>query len=326
MNKDAQRLWYSSQKWMAAAFTAFSDGPLVSDMAVHHAGVAAEHLLKAYLAALHPALIVDGRDFSSLLYATGHGVHASGPRSQTKTIGLVEAYVRVSGILKGSMPVSRQELVPVAEARNGVAHAALHDASQVNAVFTTCLRLADRLLPELPPLGDFWGRYQGLHDKLLDIRVAEARVRLEGKLARARHVFSDRYAHFGEEDRELVLAAIANVSSPGYIEHDEPATCPACSSRGWLGGETHVSETADTVLMTPLVFDCPACDLHLEVEELRMLKEPFAEEIDLGVSLLDFCPEQAGRRPPYGDDHPYALFTGDEGTDENLVMNMYRPR
>lgn len=57
-----------------------------------------------------------------------------------------------------------------------------------------------------------------------------------------------------------------------------------------------------------------------------MLKEPFAEEIDLEVSLLDFCPEQAGRRPPYGDDHPYALFTGDEGTDENLVMDMYRPR
>ncbi|MEV5159566.1 hypothetical protein [Streptomyces sp. NPDC053728] len=326
MNKDAQRLWYSSQKWMAAAFTAFSDGPMMKDMAVHHAGVAAEHLLKAYLADLHPALIVEGKDFSSLLHATGHGAHASGPRSQTKTIGLVEAYVRVAGILKGSMPVSRQELLPLAEARNGVAHAAFHDAAQVNAVFTTCLRMADSLLPGLPPLGDFWGQYQALHDKLLDIRVVEARVQLEGKLARARHVFSERYGHFSQEDRSLVLAAIANVSSPGYIDHDEPATCPACSSHGWLGGETFVSEAADTVLMTPLVFDCPACDLHLEVEELGMLKEPFAEELDLRVSPADFCPEQVGSRLPHGDDHPYNMFTGDEGTDENLMLNMYRLR
>ncbi|MFE4449118.1 hypothetical protein [Streptomyces sp. NPDC056796] len=326
MNKDAQRLWYSSQKWMAAAFTAFSDGPVLKDMAVHHAGVAAEHLLKAYLAGLHPALIVEGKDFNSLLHATGHGAHASAPRSQTRTIGLVEAYVRVAGILKGSMPVSRQELLPLAEARNGVAHAALHDSAQVNAVFTTCLRMADRILPELLPLGDYWGRYQGLHDKLLDARVVEARVQLEGRLARARQIFSERYAHFGEEDRGLVLAAVANVSSPGYIEHDEPADCPACSSRGWLGGETFVSGKADTVLMSPVVFDCPACDLHLDVEELGMLKEPFPEEVDLEVSPAAFYPEYTGTGPLYGGEHPYSLFTGDEGWDENLVLDRYRPR
>ncbi|MFJ8882274.1 hypothetical protein ACIRJR_02545 [Streptomyces sp. NPDC102402] len=326
MNKDAQRFWYSSQKWMAAAFTAFSDGPMLQDMAVHHAGVATEHLLKAYLASLHPALVVEGRDFSSLLHATGLGAHAPGPLSQTKTIGLVESYVRVSGLLKGTMPVSRQELLPLADARNGVAHAAFHDSAQVNAVFTTCLRIADRLLPELPPLGDFWGRYLGLHDKLLDIRVEAARVQLEGRLARARQVFAERYGHFSEEDRSLVLAAIANVSSPGYIDHDEPATCPACSSRGWLGGETSVSERTDTVVMTPIVFDCPACDLHLEVGELGMLKEPFAEEIDLKVSPREFWPEHPGSRFPYGGGHPYDMFTGDEGVDENLVLDTYRLR
>ncbi|MER5677413.1 hypothetical protein ACFWZZ_00410 [[Kitasatospora] papulosa] len=323
MNKDAQRLWYSSQKWMAAAFTAFSDGPMMKDMAVHHAGVAAEHLLKAYLAHLHPALIVEGKDFSSLLHATGHGVHAGGPRSQTKTIGLVEAYVRVSGILKGAMPVSRQELLPLAEARNGVAHAAFHDAKQVNAVFTTCLRMADSLLPKLPPLGDFWGQYQGLHDKLVDIRVEEARVQLEGKLARARQVFAERYGHFSAQDRSLVLAAIANVASPGYIEHDEPATCPACSSQGWLGGETHISDATDTVVMVPFVFDCPACDLHLEVEELVMLKERFPEEIDLEVSPGDFYPEH---RDLMGDMNSYSVFTGGPGTDEEMVLGVYRLR
>ncbi|MFJ1858805.1 hypothetical protein ACIOHA_16020 [Streptomyces anulatus] len=324
MNKDAQRLWYSSKKWMTAAFTAFSDGPMTKDMAVHHAGVAAEHLLKAYLAHLHPALIVEGRDFSSLLHATGHGAHASGPRSQAKTIGLVEAYVRVAGILKGGMPVSRQEFLPLAEARNGVAHAAFHDDEQVSAVFTTCLRVADSLLPVLPPLGDFWGQYQGLHDKLLDIQVEEARVHLEGKLARARQIFSERYGHFSIQDRALVLAAIANVASPGYIEHDESAACPACESQGWLGGETRSAETADTVLMTPFVFDCPACDLHLEAGELGMLKKPFPKELDLEVSPADFYAEYRGF--PLGDEDSYSVFSGGPVPDEEVILGAYRLR
>ncbi|MFJ8861003.1 hypothetical protein ACIRD8_21565 [Streptomyces sp. NPDC102451] len=314
MNRDAQRLWYSSQKWMAASFTAFSDGPMLKDMAVHHAGVAAEHLLKAYLAHLHPALIVEGKDFDSLLHATGLGAHASAPRSRSRTIGLVDAYTRVAVVLKGRMPVSRQELQPLADARNGVAHAAFHDPAEVNAVFTTCLRVIGTLLPELPPLGDYWGRYKGLHDKLLDIRVIEARVHLEGKLARARQVYADRYAHFTAEDRGLVLTAIANVSSPGYIEHDEAAVCPACSSQGWLGGETRVAPAGDSVVLTPMVFDCPACELHLEREELGMLKEPLDGELDLEVPPGDFYPDLGGRRFLYGDGEPDEdLLTGRHG-------------
>ncbi|MFE4647684.1 hypothetical protein [Streptomyces sp. NPDC056707] len=288
------------------------------DLAVHHAGVAAEHVLKAYLARLHPALIVEGKDFNSLLYATGHGAYASVPESQTKTIGLVDAYVRVVAILKGKMPVTRKELQPLADARNGVAHAGFHDPAQVNAVFTTCLRLMDPLLPWLTGVDSFWGPYRGLHDKLLDQRVEAARVQLEGKLTKARHVFSERYAHFAEKDRELVLAAIANVASPGYIEHDEGADCPACSSQGWLGGETHISEDEDTVVMTPSVFDCPACDLHLEMEELDMLAEPLGGDIDLEVSPMDFYVH-------FEPDETYAP-TEDDQPDEDQMVDAYRNR
>lgn len=295
---------------------------MLQDMAVHHAGVAVEHLLKAYLADLHPALIVEGRDFDSLLHATGHRAHASVPQSQTKTIGLVDAYVRVSAVLKGKIAVSRKELQPVADARNGVAHAALHDHTQVNAVFTTCIRLIDALLPSLPllhpDLDSYWGAYQGLHDKLLDQRVEQARVRLEGKLARARHDFAERYGHFTKKDRELVLAAIANVSSPGYIEHDEPEVCPACSSQGWLGGETHISEADNTVVMTPGVFDCPACDLHLELEELDMLANPLGGVIDLEVSPVDFYDVYQPDWSPEGLE--------DDAPDEDAMVDAYMNR
>jgi HEPN domain-containing protein len=46
----ADQLKASSQKWMTAALVAFSQGPESYDFAVHHAGIAAEPLLKAYLA------------------------------------------------------------------------------------------------------------------------------------------------------------------------------------------------------------------------------------------------------------------------------------
>ncbi|WP_439082070.1 hypothetical protein [Streptomyces sp. WL006] len=287
MNSHAQRLWYSSAKWMKAAFAAFSSGPMMEDMAVHHAGVSAEHLLKAYLASLHPSLVVEASHFDSMLWATGHGAYAGVPATQTRTIGLVEAHKRVWAVMKGEMPVTAKELGPLANARNGVAHAALHDAMQVDEVFTTFLRLADAVLPRLP-LTDFWGQYKGLHDKLLDVRVERARVRLEGMLVRARQAFAGRYEHLSEQDRLIVLAAVSKVSSPGYMEHDEIVSCPACPATGWLGGETYVSPQKQTVMMTPTVFDCPACDLHLEREELGMLASPHAADIDLGIAPEDF--------------------------------------
>lgn len=62
---DSAQLKRSSERWMNAALAAFVEGPESYDFAVHHAGVATEHLLKAYLAGVHPALIVDGRHFDS---------------------------------------------------------------------------------------------------------------------------------------------------------------------------------------------------------------------------------------------------------------------
>jgi hypothetical protein len=43
----ADQLKTSSKRWMTAALAAFSEGPESYDFAVHHAGIAAEHLLKA---------------------------------------------------------------------------------------------------------------------------------------------------------------------------------------------------------------------------------------------------------------------------------------
>lgn len=302
---------------MAAACAALSEGPSSEDLAVHHAGVATEHLLKAFLVSLHPALIADGRDFESVLYATGHGALLQVRGSQVKTIQLGEAYTRVEKILRGKIP-PKPKVWPLADARNGVAHCGFHDRTEVTTVFTSCLKVIDPLLAELGIGPRYWGPYKSMHDKLLDQHVEAARIRLEGKLVKARSTFEDRYGYLDDKERELVLVAIANVTSPGLIEHDEPADCPACSTQGWLGGASHVPEEANTVFMTPEVFDCRACDLHLQLEELDLLKEPLGGDIDLKVAPEDYYAD-------YEPDWSREDFDKEE-PDEDAMVDAYMNR
>lgn len=289
----AEQLRASSQKWMNAALAAFSHGPDSYDFAVHHAGIAAEHILKAYLAGLHPALIVEGKDFDSLLHATGHGTHASIPLNRVKTIGLVEAHARSHRLLRGQIPIDQRTLMPLANARNGVAHSGIHDAAEVSTVFTTCLRLIDPILRELKiDSAVYWAPYEDLHDRLIEERVAEARIQLESKLAQARTVFAQRFGHLSAKEREVVLATVVR-KRPAYMDHEEPKPCPACAAQGWLVGDTHVEGAV--VMFTPYIFVCSACDLDIEGEdfwELGDLTNEIALEQDPADYYADWEPDE----------------------------------
>ncbi|MFF2132433.1 hypothetical protein ACFVW1_45285 [Streptomyces olivochromogenes] len=192
---DAEQLKGSSHRWMNAALATFAEGPESYDFAVHHAGVATEHLLKAYLAGIHPALIVDGRHFDSLLHVTGLGSHAR-PLTKVKTIGLVDAHERVLKLLPRKIPIDKKALEPLADARNGVAHSAIHDSAQAEAVFTVCLRLVDPVLEELKvDPNSYWGPYLVLHEKRVDEQVRQERVAAEALLVKARSLFDQRFRH-----------------------------------------------------------------------------------------------------------------------------------
>ncbi|WP_030331030.1 hypothetical protein [Streptomyces sp. NRRL B-1381] len=278
---DTEQLKGSSRRWMNAALAAFVEGTASHDFAVHHAGVATEHLLKAYLAGMHPALIVDGRHFDSLLHATGLGSHA-GPLSKVKTIGLVDAYLRVAKLLPRKISISKEDLEPLADARNGVAHSAIHDSAQSEAVFTACLRLIDPVLEELKvDPNSYWGPYLVLHDKLVDQQVRQERVAAEALLVKARSLFEKRYGHISPRERDVVLAAIT--SKPMIsLDREAPVECPACGSQGWMAGEVeniHVYKdgqiTIDTkeVLLSPHGFHCAACDLEVGTKLLVHLSD-----------------------------------------------------
>jgi hypothetical protein len=296
---DAKQLKHSSHRWMNAALAAFVEGPESYDFAVHHAGVATEHLLKAYLAGIHPALIVDGRHFDSLLHATGLGSHA-GPLTKVKTIGLAEAHERVIKLLPRKIPIDKKALEPLADARNGVAHSAIHDSSQAEAVFTVCLRLVDPVLEELKvdPKG-YWGPYLVLHDKLVDEQVRQERVAAEALLVRARSVFEQRFGHMSRKEREVVLAAIT--SQPMITMSKEvPRECPACGSQGWVAGVVNVQGVIDhaVVYLVPYSFHCAACDLEVETKLLR-----YFGDLDYDVELIDEDPyDYLSDEPPVDED------------------------
>ncbi|MER6186842.1 hypothetical protein AB0G67_47050 [Streptomyces sp. NPDC021056] len=293
---EPEQLKVSSQRWMSAALAAFSQGPESYDFAVHHAGVAAEHLLKAYLANLHPALIAEGKDFNSLLHATGHGTLASIDLSRAKTIGVVDAHTRVHTLLRKQMPIDVKTFQPVAAARNGVAHLGIHDVAEVQTVFTTCLRVIDPLLTELQiDPRTYWGNYVQLHDMLIAKQVEEARIRMESMLAKARAIFQQRYSHLAPKEREVVLAAVTQPPQPQSLysrEHFEEQACPACGSRGWLTGDTYVLSSDEGVTYAPHTFACSACDLHLEGSGLGDLAEEVPIDMTLDEYYADWEPDE----------------------------------
>ncbi|MEY2233531.1 hypothetical protein [Streptomyces sp. BF23-19] len=292
---ESEQLKVSSQRWMSGALAAFSQGPESYDFAVHHAGVAAEHLLKAYLANLHPALIAEGQDFNSLLHATGHGTLASADLSRAKTIGVVEAHKRVHGLLRKQLPIDAKTFLPVAVARNGVAHVGIHDVAEVQTVFTTCLRVIDPLLSELQiDPKTYWGDDKQLHDMLIAKHVEEALIGLESKLVKARAVFAQRYGHLSPKEREVVLATITQPQpSPAHGEHVEQALCPACGSRGGLVGETHALSSDEGVYFAPYAFNCSACGLALDGDqELGDLAEEVPIDMTFDEYYADWEPDE----------------------------------
>jgi hypothetical protein len=295
---ESEQLKSSSQRWMNAALAAFAEGPESYDFAVHHAGVATEHLLKAYLAGIHPALIVDGRHFDSLLHATGLGSHAA-PLTKVKTIGLADAHERVLKLLPRKIAIDKKALEPLADARNGVAHSAIHDSTQAEAVFTICLRLADPILEELKvdPVS-YWGPYRVLHDKLVDEQVRQERVAAEALLVKARSLFEQRFGHMPHRERDVVLATIT--SKPMIMmSREAPKTCPACGAQGWVAGEVNVQGVAgqEVVYLIPYGFHCSACDLEVDSKLL-----PHLGDLDEDITLDDDPYDYLGDEPPVDED------------------------
>ncbi|WP_240362136.1 MULTISPECIES: hypothetical protein [unclassified Streptomyces] len=204
-----------------------------------------------------------------------------------KTIGLTDAHERVLRLLPRKIPIDKKALEPLADARNGVAHSAIHDSAQAEAVITICLCLVDPVLEELTvhPNG-YWGPYRVLHDNLVDEQVREERVAAEALLVKTRSMFERHFGHMARKERDVVLAA--TTSQPMItMSREVPKQCPACGSQGWVAGEANVQGIA---------VHCAACDLEVDSKLLFHLGD-----LDEDV-VLDDDPHHYVDEPPVDED------------------------
>ncbi|MEV0602287.1 hypothetical protein AB0I82_23710 [Streptomyces sp. NPDC050315] len=278
---DSQTLVSSAKRWMHAGLDAFArDTDL--DFAVHHFGVATEHALKAFLASYHPALVADPNDFAGLLHATGHGVLANTGMTNTKTVSAALAFQRCNSLLKPPLPFSKEKFQTFLNARNGVSHLGVHEKNEVRQHLVTSIRIVDRLLSELTVSRElFWGDYRELHDELLQERADDLKLAYQRKVAVARRVFSALDPQIGAYDLGRI-AAIYGLAD----EEEELAQCPVCGRSGRLTGMHSVERRDDVnrsdddedwvVILYPLNFTCPTCQLDLGSEFFELAGLPSA--------------------------------------------------
>lgn len=159
---------------MHRALASFSRGD--NGMAVLHAGIGDEHLLKAALVHRSPALIVEPRDLSGLLHAAGLGMSAPSPVTSAKTIGAAEAFKRARHVME--LPVTEKEHDTLLRTRNGVAHMGMHATEETVAAVATAVAVADAVLSDLGlKISEFWGEYAWSRTDLVELRAGEVRRR-----------------------------------------------------------------------------------------------------------------------------------------------------
>jgi hypothetical protein len=153
---DAKRLQESSRKHVIRSLDAWAEGE--RDIAVLHCGISVEHLLKAFLASKHPSLLVDPRDFSSLLYAVGEGDRAPVGEHLTKSIGASECFRRVAQFIQ--LPATPQQAEPIFSARNGVAHLGIHEIEGTDETIAVSVKIIDAVLAALGiERFEYWNPY-----------------------------------------------------------------------------------------------------------------------------------------------------------------------
>ncbi len=263
-----------------------------------HAGVSLELAGKATLAAIHPALIIDAKNFDSLLHVCGGSKHAQTPPWKLRTIGAYEVLERCSRI-EPKLKTHSNELKALAEYRNSTSHLGSVPEADTRKIFGAYVQAISSLCEHSQvDLDEFFGvEFGNVVKKHLDDSSADAeRIAVE-KIAKARIDFASRFVDLPEGVRKAVFDALiaGSRSASPYDEANE--TCPACTEHGILAGthdvywdvdydnEGYPSNAYPSVTLHAEMFWCPICGLELNSED--QLK---AAGLPMAVSIEDVDP------------------------------------
>lgn len=203
------------------------------------AGVAVEHMAKALLATLSPALLADrNADLDTMLHLTGFGQLAKCNPHEIKTIGAHEACLRCARIVP-EFTYTHQADQALFTARNGGAHLALTTDDVARESARIMVRLLEPLIKTLDlDRAVFWGDMESVADILLDEKASQISAALEMKIAAARSRLEARLAGLAASDRALVLKSL-NSDWYSPTKSEELYECPACGQTAIVSCELH---------------------------------------------------------------------------------------
>jgi hypothetical protein len=247
-------------------------------------GIMLEHLAKAYLADLHPTLLVDDRfDFLSLVRLAGQGQRVS-PGHTLKTVGLQGALQRIGTLqasgAEGQGKTFAKRFDSVMQARNGVAHVGDH-GGLADEVAQLAVRGAQEILDLMGrPLIELFGDFTAAAEVLLSEHATAVQQLVALRLAQARASFADRFSNADEGRLDAIDAVTTSSSETDDTQH--PQRCPACQRVGVLSGTRDIDADETThddddgmfarpaaiiLVLVVSTFRCPVCGLRVRGPE-----------------------------------------------------------
>lgn len=229
----ASRLYQSAKQFTESVIVAYDRGE--AHVFLLHAGTALEHLLKARLAELNPALIAKRDHVPSLVWFADEQKHSVHP-AEMRTITLDEALSLVTAI-KVPIGLYRDDIGTVREYRNGVAHFGASDHSVANRVLPAFLNTLIVLARELGQTEtDLFGAYDEFVRSQLEEHYAEEERDFAGRVAQARVRFQ---AEHGDIDKATLahLHQLAEMRWHRQSIDDQLVDCPVCCLPAYAGGD-----------------------------------------------------------------------------------------
>ncbi|MGH7926395.1 MAG: hypothetical protein ACREQV_01180, partial [Candidatus Binatia bacterium] len=259
-----------------------------------------EHLLKAYLYSLHPAMIREvGKQqhnlMDTLLHATGHGAKAGAPLEKMRTITASEALVRCGRLVEELRPFE-EALRSLFDVRNGVVHAGEIREAKKDAILMSFLSATQILLGELNEDPEtYWDAYAENVQVRIDEHAEAVKVAVSDAITKARQTFKHR---FGDGDQDVALQAIESTYNPDGL-YSRTHVCPACERTALLNGSFDVDWdidveadrfTGETMIsgvfatgasFQPRELGCRICSLSLEgLEQLAAAGVPWSIQLE----------------------------------------------
>lgn len=249
-----------------------------------NAAFSMEHLSKAYLYSLHPALLMEIRNgqLDSLLHLVGHGAKAK--KAFPRTISAKEALARVEHVLP-ALRAPKADLAQLVDVRDGVVHVGYLTVTNTREILTAFLRYANELYDELKvDAGDRWGH----HAELVDSRISQALTEIQRdvlqRIAAARLRITELLEKIPEDEHVSVMAARQSQSILIFMTSTQrraDVTCPVCDDEyasyvgepdydvdvdvepdGQGGYTSYIAGASCTLIVER--FLCGACELRLE--------------------------------------------------------------